>query len=509
MSTYAKANTTIQWYQDDYPGASLDLSPETMVLVVHTTEGYSWPGYDGGATAPNITGRPPIGDLAGAWRQHFPDERSSRALRNLSGGVETNTLNSFQVELIGTCNPDHAKTWGDKRAGEDYVYWPAANDAQLRWLADLVADLHKRHGLRLVFPTFKAYPGSYGATATRLTFAEWRNFAGICGHQHVPENVHGDPGNINMARVVTFAKEILAPPPPPVTTHTRWAIRETGVHETPGGTLIRKIPAGYSFQVIDGSGSGMDGWVQTSAGNWVLSKDTTTRDPALPSVLKVLSWNVKTNRSWTGAVLPELLPVLETHKPDVVALQECYDAPDLAGMVPGYTYRYQGYGYPPKTPGYIEERSEQIILVRDGVEVKISAALEMVETWKGPNLGLMHDPRVHRRVTVFKDGINWRVIDNHTPPTISGGFNNDAVAESNAAMLNCLKTFDADEPVIIVGDWNQSNSAVVTRVGAPGGAVVDGGGIDLAVFRDCRKTSSANLGNFGSDHPIKLWVLEA
>lgn len=228
----------------------------------------------------------------------------------------------------------------------------------------------------------------------------------------------------------------------------------------------------------------------------------TPKPPAVDPTLKVMTWNVKTNRSWTGAVLPELLPVLDKHKPDVVCLQECYDAPDLVGMVPGYTFRYQGYGYPPKTEGYIEERSEQIVLVRDGVEVKVKAALEMVIPWKGPVVGAWHDPRVHRRVTVFKDGVNWRVIDFHGPF-------GDALGESNAAMLDCLKTFPADEPVIIVGDWNQSNSAVVTRVGAPGGAVVDGGGIDLAVFRDCRKVSGQNLGNFGSDHPVKLWSFEA
>jgi len=307
------------------------------------------------------------------------------------------------------------------------------------------------------------------------------------------------------------ATDFTPPPPPepdPVTTHTRRAVRETAVCNPAGGKVLRMIPAGYQFQVIDGSGNGADGWVQTSAGNWVLGKDTTIYDPAIPVPVKVMSWNVKANRSWTGAVLPELLPILETHKPDVVCLQETYDAPDLVGMIPGYTYRYQGYGYPPKNAGYIEERSEQIILVRDGVEVEIAAALEMLETWKGPNLGLMHDPRVHRRVTIRKNGKVARVIDNHTPPPLSSGFNNDAIAESNAAMVNCLKTFPADEPVIIVGDWNQSNSAVVTRVGTPGGAVVDGGGIDLAVFRDCKKVLGQNLGNFGSDHPVKLWGFE-
>lgn len=445
MSTYSKANTTAQWFQDDYPGSVLNLTAETMVLVVHTTEGMTWPGYNGGATAPNYTGMPPLGSKAGSWRAHFPDERSSRALRNLSGGVATNTLNAVQVELIGTCDPAHAKTWGSKKAGVDYVYWPNANDAQLKWLAHFVADMRKRHGLRLVFPTFKAYPGSYGATSTRLTFAEWRNFAGICGHQHVPENAHGDPGNINMAKVVSFAKAILDPTPTP---------------------------------------------------------------PAAPRS-SGMSWNVKANRSWTTAILPPLRDILAEHKPSVVALQECYDAPDLRGLIPGYAFRYQALGYEAENPGYIEEHSANVMLVRDDVEVKVQAALEMEETWKGPNLGIMHDPRIHRRVTVEEDGINWRYGDVHAPPPLSSGFNNDAIAETNAAIVHCLNTFPQDEPVIFMGDMNQTNSQVVTRIGSKADAVVDGGGIDLAVFKNCRKVKGENLGNFGSDHPVKIWTFEA
>jgi hypothetical protein len=28
------------------------------------------------------------------------------------------------------------------------------------------------------------------------------------------------------------------------------------------------------------------------------------------------------------------------------------------------------------------------------------------------------------------------------------------------------------------------------------------------VFRDCRKVAGQNLGNFGSDHPVKIWTFE-
>jgi hypothetical protein len=208
MSTYSRADTSIQWYQDDYPGADLNLTPETMVVVLHTTESSGWPGYGGGTSAPNYTYHP----MSNQWRAHFPDEKSSRALRNLSGGVETNTLNSVQVELIGTCDPRYRERWGDLVAGQDYVFWPNATDVQLLRVAQFLADLHKRHGLKLRAPKpFIAYPASYGEHDHRMTFAEWRNAVGVVGHQHVPENSHGDPGNIAIERILDMAEKIVKP----------------------------------------------------------------------------------------------------------------------------------------------------------------------------------------------------------------------------------------------------------------------------------------------------------
>lgn len=510
MSNFAKANTTAQWFQDDYPGAVLNLSAETMVLTVHTTEGMTWPSYGGGETAPNYTGFPPLAGISsGLWRAHFPDERSSRALRNLDGGVQTNTLNTVQLELIGTCDPRHAKSWngeGKKFAGKDYVYWPNASDEQLAWLADLVADMHRRHDLRLAAPAFQAYPASYGARSgtndVRFSFDQWRSFAGICGHQHVPENVHGDPGNINMAKVITFAKEVLAPPPPPVTTHTRWAIRETAVCNPAGGKVLRMIPKGYQFQVIDGSGNGADGWVQTSAGNWVLGKDTTTRDPALPSFLSVFTHNVKTGRDWVSDVLPKTNALLAANTPGVACLQECYDAPDLVGKVPGYTYRYQGFGFEPEHEGYIEEHSDNVVLVRDGIEVKAREAYEMTTPWKGPKLGLMHDPRIFRRVTVFADGKTWRVVNVHGPFGDAARREFLAWARGEFEALASL-----GDPVIFIGDWNVDHATLVAAMGPL--ATIDGGSPDMIAIANCSEFDSENLGPNDSDHNAKRWTLKA
>lgn len=212
---FLKYDSKTQWFQDDFPGAALNLNSNTTVVILHTTESTSWPKYAGGATAPQVTLRAPQKHISrGEARQHFPFNRSGRALRNKAGGVETNTLNAIQVELIGTCDPKHKKSWngeGKKFAGVDYIYWPEASDGQLKHVAKFLADMHNEFGLLLSAPReFLAYPGSYGENHdNRLTGAEWRKSRGVYGHQHVPENSHGDPGNIDIDKILKFAKDLV------------------------------------------------------------------------------------------------------------------------------------------------------------------------------------------------------------------------------------------------------------------------------------------------------------
>lgn len=196
--------STAYWYQGDYPGSEMEVN----VGLLHTTEGTSLPSYSGGSTAPNFTALPDIPNKRLRWYQHFDFDVSSRALRNESGGVETNTLNVVQVELVGTCVPDHKTSWGSRTAGEDYLFWPNAPDWALKELAEFVRWAHDEHGVKMQSTvTWKAYPGSYGDNGVRLSGSEWQNYYGWCGHQHAPENDHGDPGNIDMARVLEHAKE--------------------------------------------------------------------------------------------------------------------------------------------------------------------------------------------------------------------------------------------------------------------------------------------------------------
>lgn len=201
---YPGADHTTQWFHSKYPG---DTMPHPNVIVLHTTEGGSWPSYSGGAVAPTFTVK-----ADGSVRQHFYANESARALVNAAGGVQTNTLNAVQIELVGTC----AK-------GGPGVFWPDATDAQLAGLAKLVKWLTATYPIpvKSTSKPWLAYPTSYGSrSGQRMSFSEWESFDGICGHQHVPENDHGDPGNFPIARLVKLVGGTTTTTPKPSTPST-------------------------------------------------------------------------------------------------------------------------------------------------------------------------------------------------------------------------------------------------------------------------------------------------
>ena len=197
------------WYEDNYGGDAMDIN----VLTIHTTEGTSLPTYDGGAVAPNITFVPDFANKRLRAVQHYRIDISSRALVNKLGGVATNTNNVTQAEFVGTCDPATRDRW--KRQGleqdKDFIFWPAAPDWALHEMAEYVAWLHEYHGVPLVAPDeWPSYPSSYAnGRGQRMTFDAWNKFRGVCGHMHVPENDHGDPGSIDIKKVLQFAREIL------------------------------------------------------------------------------------------------------------------------------------------------------------------------------------------------------------------------------------------------------------------------------------------------------------
>lgn len=159
-------------------------------LVLHTTEG----GWDGSIAALD----------RGSW-PHFLMEPSTRrklqaiglsragkALQNLAGGVETNRRSAIQVEIVGFAR--------------DARHWP---DDWYDWLGAELGVAMRECGIPLRDPPFyDQLDGFTLATPTarqRMSFPGWNAFAGVCGHQHVPENSHWDPGAFRLARFLQAA----------------------------------------------------------------------------------------------------------------------------------------------------------------------------------------------------------------------------------------------------------------------------------------------------------------
>ncbi len=192
-----------------YP-ASYVPGPERRGLL-HTTESTGLPGYKGGASAPHFTLVPNIAKRTSRTYQHFSTGRPARALRNEPGGVQTNNERVIQIELVGTCDSKYRKTWptatGVKVAGRDYIFWPEAPAWALDELKVLMRWIEEDQGVPRVSTArpWLPYPESYGRSQARMTFTEWDWFSGWCGHQHAPENAHGDPANINITYLLNTA----------------------------------------------------------------------------------------------------------------------------------------------------------------------------------------------------------------------------------------------------------------------------------------------------------------
>lgn len=156
--------------------------------VLHTTETSVLPGYAYGGNAPHFSVLPIFSSKSVVYYQHYDTDRPSRALVDLAGGVQTNNDGVIQIELIGTCT----------KSGPG-MYWPDAPQWAIDGLLKLMQWINKDRGIPMVQPKqgWLPYPSSYGNTSVRMSQSAWDKYAGWCGHQHVPENLHGDPGDMS------------------------------------------------------------------------------------------------------------------------------------------------------------------------------------------------------------------------------------------------------------------------------------------------------------------------
>jgi hypothetical protein len=179
--------------QRPVPGVSgglwvIDL-PDRVVL--HTTEGSTIEGafdtYTKTRDIPHFT--VDMGRRRKA--QHLPLDVSATALEHPNGQPETNRVGrTIQIEFIG------------------FAQSPDYDDGDYRFLADVLVDIREA-GVDFAWtaPEFHAYPPPVrlGTEPWRMDIPTWQQFNGICGHQHVPLNSHGDPGAIDIGKLIRFA----------------------------------------------------------------------------------------------------------------------------------------------------------------------------------------------------------------------------------------------------------------------------------------------------------------
>jgi hypothetical protein len=169
--------------------------PAPPRLVLHTTEspGGSLAGAIQTLRAKNAWPNGTVDPTTRERVEHMAWDAPARALRNEYGGVETNRENVSQIEIVGYAH--------------ETPHW---SQDMLRWLGEqVVGPICRARGIPMNAPTF--YSDTAGFTLAtvnakqRMSYATWQKFSGICGHQHVPENEHWDPGGLDVASIIRYA----------------------------------------------------------------------------------------------------------------------------------------------------------------------------------------------------------------------------------------------------------------------------------------------------------------
>ena len=103
--------------------------------------------------------------------QHIDTNRSAYALRNVSGGVETNRDGAIQIEVVGFSGTDNLAAVKNAKKVKDWI--------------------EKTHGIPSRWPGGRP-PREYVSHSGFRSVANWSQ-SGNFGHSQVPENHHWDP----------------------------------------------------------------------------------------------------------------------------------------------------------------------------------------------------------------------------------------------------------------------------------------------------------------------------
>lgn len=160
--------------KDAHDGGSFTGGPPRGVL--HTTEGATFASARSAFVKNNSWPHFTVTDERGhvEFFQHLPINVAARSLRHV-GPVETNRQSAIQIEIVGRA----------ANAPNFPAPYLAGIARLMRWIEEN-AGVARSASVQFVPP----------GRERRLSDHDWLAYAGWCGHQHVPENRHEDPGAI-------------------------------------------------------------------------------------------------------------------------------------------------------------------------------------------------------------------------------------------------------------------------------------------------------------------------
>lgn len=136
-------------------------------------------------------------------RQLLPLNVGGYTAQNPAGGIDTNRAHIVQIEVCNyAINPDMLISPNNPGLGFRIDWSDEWYEGLGQWLADLDAALDGALDLttELVFgDRWVGFPGGSQA---------YLDFAGVCGHQHIPEQPdrHWDPGELDIRRLLAIAR---------------------------------------------------------------------------------------------------------------------------------------------------------------------------------------------------------------------------------------------------------------------------------------------------------------
>ncbi len=260
-----------RWRGDGKSGGSYTGGPWRG--VVHTTETVGMPKYSDGATAPHLTYDP----KTGRFYQHTSFAVAARALRNQPGGVQTNRRRAVQLEMI---------CYSDKRIAD-------LSPSRL-WVGDLTSSNYDdirgfaywcemAFGIGMVWPGKQARSSAEAnAPGFRMSPQTWEDYGGWCGHQHIPEQTHWDPGAFDWTEMLTPANEerdglIAKTSKPELIQDLQALLNDVGIVDPDGNRLVLDGAWGPKTQAAVDSAHARIEWGHTRAGQASISEAAMAR----------------------------------------------------------------------------------------------------------------------------------------------------------------------------------------------------------------------------------------